>query len=87
MLAHDLTGDDTSDLATSDDLVSNADGRLRTIIADGAYDGTPVYEQIRRAPPRSPPRIVVPPRANATLPGSLGSGAWPGRGARKRLWL
>ncbi|MEO1459547.1 MAG: hypothetical protein AAFV49_18560, partial [Pseudomonadota bacterium] len=36
--------------------------RIRTVIADGAYDGGPIYDAIRRArPPRSPPKIVIPP--------------------------
>lgn len=75
-LAHVLTDRDTSDAAMAYPLVASAGGRIRTVIAplsvckanacravDGAYDGAPVYDAIRRArPPRSRP-----------------AGGWPGR--------
>jgi hypothetical protein len=44
------------------DLVASSGGHIRAVIADGAYDGAPVYQAIRAArPERSPPRIVIPP--------------------------
>lgn len=44
------------------DLVASSGGNIRSVIADGAYDGAPVYQAIRAARPgRSPPRIVIPP--------------------------
>lgn len=44
------------------ELVANSSGRIRTVIADGAHDGAPVYQAIRAArPSRSPPKIVIPP--------------------------
>ncbi len=47
-------------------LVENAGGRIRSVTADGAYDGAPVYAAIRAArPPRSPPRIVIPPASTS----------------------
>jgi transposase len=64
VLAHELSDSDTSDAAMAGPLVAHAGGRIRSVIADGAYDGAPVYEAIRSArPPRSPPKIVIPPRA------------------------
>ena len=43
-------------------LVASSGGNIRRVIADGAYDGAPVYQAIRDARPiRSPPRIVIPP--------------------------
>ena len=69
ILAHALTADDISDPAMAGDLVAKAGGRIRTVFADGAYDGEPTYDQIRAAcPPKSPPRIVIPPRASS-IPG------------------
>jgi len=64
ILPHDLTASDTADAAMAGLLVARASGRIRSVIADGAYDGAPVYAAIRTArPPRSPPKIVVPPSA------------------------
>jgi len=64
ILAHELTDSDTADAAMAGSLVARAGGRIRSVIADGAYDGAPVYAAIRALPPpRSPPKIVVPPSA------------------------
>jgi hypothetical protein len=68
IIAHELTDDDTSDPAVIGELVANSGGSIRTVIADGAYDGTPVYQVIRAARPgRSPPKIVIPP-GKASIP-------------------
>jgi hypothetical protein len=62
IVAHELTDDDTADASMAGDLVANSGSNIRTVIADGAYDGTPVYQAIRAArPSRSPPKIVIPP--------------------------
>ena len=62
IIARELTDDDTSDAAMIGDLVASSGGHIRAVIADGAYDGAPVYQAIRAArPERSPPRIVIPP--------------------------
>ena len=47
-------------------LVADSGGRIRAVIADGAYDGAPVYQAIRAArPDRSPPKIIIPPARNS----------------------
>jgi hypothetical protein len=62
IIAHALTDDDTADAAMIGELLASSGGNIRAVIADGAYDGAPVYEAIRAArPERSPPRIVIPP--------------------------
>jgi transposase len=62
IIAFELTDDDTSDAAMTGCLVANSGGNIRSVIADGAYDGEPVYQAIRDArPARSPPKIVIPP--------------------------
>jgi len=67
ILAHALTDSATADAVMAGPLVARAGGRIRSVIADGAYDGAPVYAAIRAArPPRSPPAIVVPPSAPST---------------------
>jgi hypothetical protein len=64
IIAFELTDDDTSDVSMIGKLVAAAGGNIRSVIADGAYDGEPAYQAIRRArPTRSPPKIVIPPKA------------------------
>lgn len=77
ILAHLLTDGDTSDAAMAGPLVEAAGGQIRSVIADGAYDGAPVYDAIRQArPPRSPPNIVMPPSApSIPAPATPHSGA------------
>lgn len=44
------------------ELVASSGGNIRSVIADGTYDGEPVYKAVRAArPARSRPRIVIPP--------------------------
>lgn len=51
---HALTGRDTPDAAMAGPLVAGAGGRIRAVIADGAYDGAPVDDAIRQSrPPRA----------------------------------
>jgi hypothetical protein len=62
IIAYELTDDDTSDAAMIGDVVASSGGNIRSIIANGAYDGEPAYQAIRSArPARSPPKIVIPP--------------------------
>ena len=50
-------------------LVAGSGGYIRRVFADGAYDGAPVTEAIRVArPPRSPPKIIVPPQKQSIPP-------------------
>jgi hypothetical protein len=63
IVAHALTDDETSDASQAGWLVARSDGRNRTVFADGAYDGAPVYAAIRAARPvKSPPQIVIAPQ-------------------------
>jgi hypothetical protein len=63
IIAHALTDDDTSDASQAGGLTARSGGRIRTVFADGAYDGAPVYAAIRAArPAKSPPGIVIPPQ-------------------------
>jgi hypothetical protein len=62
IITHELTDDDTSDAAMIGGLVASSGGKIRTVIADGAYDGAPVYAAIRDARPKSSaPKMVIPP--------------------------
>jgi hypothetical protein len=69
IVAHELTDDDTSDPAMAGPLVAGSGGNISRVFADGAYDGTPVTEAIRASrPPRSPPKIIVPPKKQSIPP-------------------
>ena len=66
--AHELTGDDTADATMSGPLAAGSGGKIRRVLAGGAYDGEPVKKATREArPPNSPYEIIVPPRA-ASIP-------------------
>lgn len=58
-------------------LVEQAGGGIRSVTADGAYDGASVYAAIRAArPARSPPTIVIPPTARSIpAPGTAHGGS------------
>lgn len=63
IIVHELTDDGTSDAAMIGHLVVGSGGNIRSVIADGAYDGEPTYAAIRAVRPlRSPPKIVIPPK-------------------------
>lgn len=69
IIAFELTDDDTSDVSMVGELVAASGGNIRSVIADGAYDGEPTYDTIRKArPERSLPKIVIPPRSSS-VPG------------------
>ena len=77
ILAFELTDGDTADAALAGPLVGHAGGRIRSVTADGAYDGAPVHAAIRAArPQRSPPKVVIPPAARSILtPGTPHGGS------------
>jgi hypothetical protein len=77
ILAFKLTDSDTADASMAGPLVEHAGGRIRSVTADGAYDGAPTYDAIRAArPPRSPPKIIIPPAARSIPdPGSPHGGS------------
>ncbi len=67
IIAHELTGDDTSDAAMNGDLTANFGGNIRSVIADGACDGATFYQAIFDAGPRrSPQKIVIAPATRST---------------------
>lgn len=69
IVSHELTDDDTSDPAMAGPLVAGSRGNISRVFADGAYDGAPVTEAIRASrPPRSPPKIIVPPKKQSIPP-------------------
>ncbi len=69
IVAHELTEDNVSDPDRAAPLVAAVGAAVSTVIADGAYDGEPVYDAIRTSRPEETIRIVVPPRKTSGPPG------------------
>ena len=63
--AHVLTGGNADDAAQVPALLRQPEGVIASVIADGAYDGEPVYQAAAARQPGRPPDVVIPPRASA----------------------
>jgi hypothetical protein len=48
-------------------LLEQVGGEIASVMADGAYDGEPVYQAIAARQPQAPPSIVIPPRRSSVL--------------------
>jgi transposase len=48
-------------------LLERVQGEIASVMADGAYDGEPVYQAIEARQSQTAPSIVIPPRRSATL--------------------
>src|SRR5260370_4100373 len=48
-------------------LLEQVEGEIASFIADGAYDGEPVYQAVAGKQHDPPPDVVIPPRASAVL--------------------
>ena len=63
--AHVLTQGDADDAAQALALLSQVQGTITSLTADGAYDRDPVYQAAMARQPGSPFEVVIPPRADA----------------------
>ena len=63
--AHLLTDGHADDAAQVPDLLRQPEGVIASVIADGAYDGDPVYQAAAARQPGRPPDVVIPPRTSA----------------------
>jgi hypothetical protein len=61
--AHVLTDGNADDAVQAPALLRQAEGRIASVIADGAYDSAAVYRAAARQ--HDPPDVVTPPRASA----------------------
>ena len=59
------TDGDGDDAAQAPALLRHCEGVVTSLTADGAYDRDPVYQAATARQPRSPPEVVIPPRADA----------------------
>jgi hypothetical protein len=63
--AHRLTDGHADDAAQVPDLLRQPEGIIASVIADGAYDGEPVYQAAAARQPDQPPDVIIPARALA----------------------
>ena len=66
-MANALTDNGADDAGEVPGLLEQVDGEIAGFIADGAYDGEPVYQAIARRQHDPPADVVIPPRASAVL--------------------
>jgi hypothetical protein len=67
IVASVLTGREAADPDQVPVLLEQVQGEIASIMADGAYDGEPVYRAIAARQPQTAPSIVIPPRRSAIL--------------------
>jgi transposase len=65
ILASELTTSEEGDAALVGPLLDQITGAIASVIADGAYDGEPVYRAVAEHQPDPPAAVVIPPRASA----------------------
>ena len=94
ILASELTSNEEGDASQVGPLLDQIPGPLASVIADGAYDGEPVYRAVAERQPDPPVAVVIPPRSTAVPSPAAGAtpvsatstsrrsgtrGAWAGR--------
>jgi hypothetical protein len=69
IVASVLTGSEAHDAGQVPVLLERIKGEIGSVMADGAYDGEPVYRAIQAHQSEPAPTIVIPPRSSA-VPGA-----------------
>ena len=67
IVANTLTDNTADDVGEVRGLLEQVEGEITSFIADGAYDGEPVYQAVGDKQHDPPPDVVIPPRATAVL--------------------
>jgi Transposase DDE domain len=73
ILASELTSNEIGDPSMVSPLLDQVPGSLASVLADGAYDGEPVYRAVAQRQPEPPPTVIIPPRATAVLRSTTGT--------------
>jgi hypothetical protein len=63
IVAHVLTDEDGGDITQVSALLATVEGRIASVIADGAYDGEAVYREAVARQHDPPVDVVIPPRS------------------------
>ena len=67
IVSHLTTDKDAGDPDQIDDILDQIDRPICCFMADGAYDGEPVYDAVKRHSPDPSPKVVIAPRKTAVL--------------------
>src|SRR3954468_13154140 len=73
ILAAELTRNEEGDASQVGPLLEQIPGPLASVIADGAYDGEPVYRAVAERQPDPLVAVVIPPRSTAVPSPAAGS--------------
>ena len=65
--AHVLTDKDGGDITQVSALLATVEGRIASVIADGAYDGEAVYREAAARQHDPPVDVVIPPRSSSVV--------------------
>lgn len=65
ILASELTSNEAGDASQVGPLLAQIPGPLASVMADGAYDGDPVYRAVAERQPDPSVAVVIPPRSTA----------------------
>jgi len=65
ILACELTSNEEGDASQMGPLLEQIPGPLASVVADGAYDGEPVYRAVSERQSDPPVAVVIPPRSTA----------------------
>src|SRR4051794_28600369 len=82
ILACELTTNEEGDASQVGPLLEQISGPLGSVIADGAYDGEPVYRAVSDHQPDPPVDVVIPPRSTAAP--NAGADAAPTQRCQRR---
>ena len=61
IVSHLMTDRDAGDPDQVNDILDQIDVLVGRFMADGAYDGDPVYDAVKRHSPDPAPKVVIPP--------------------------
>jgi hypothetical protein len=67
IVAHILTDKDGGDITQVPALLATVEGRIASVIADGAYDGEAVYREAAVRQQDPPVDVVIPPRSSSVV--------------------
>jgi len=73
ILASEPTTHEVGDLTMTRPLLEQIPHPLISVIADGAYDGEPMYRAMAERQPSSPPAVIIPPRITAVFRPTTGT--------------
>jgi hypothetical protein len=67
IVAHVLTDKDAGDITQVPALLATVEGRIASVIADGAYDGQAVYQEAAARQHDPPVEVAIPPRSSSPV--------------------